>query len=287
VHGRGSGILVRDILHAILSAIASAKTQKPILRMALAVTEITLAVPTMHPLNALPASLADVLEGVNMPAILQFLVQRGMLTVSFEKGRVPAQSMAPSPQVSDPLYHSADFACTYLNRFFSDGYMKRGRRVDLIVQNQETNTGADATNIHSSDWKQYEWSDMSVSGSGEDVVLYDRQKVVNSLLKRDTWVGAEESLRRIFLGMFTSPDDEQQQEQAGVEPSDDSSFSAGKTRKYTESSEYCDAWRRMMDDIRSEKKSRQVVITKRAHRTRVIVICTIIILSRVHRVVVA
>lgn len=223
--------------------------------MALAVTDITLAVPTMHPLNALPASLQDVLDGVKMSAILQFLVLRGILSITFEGGSTPSKSMIPSSQTADTLYHSADFTCTYLNRFFSDGFMRRGRLVDLTVQSQLDNPDGDITSMHSSDWQQYKWVSNSEDASGsEETIFYDRQKVVSTLLTRDTWVGAEESLRRIFLGIFTSLSAEQELHAETY----DTSFATGKTWQYAESTEYCDAWKRMMDDIREEKKSRQV-----------------------------
>ena len=265
--GHGTGMLIRDLLHLLLSGIASSNVESPLLRMALAVTDIMLEVPSMHPLNAIPAARSALLKAWDMSFVLQFLVQRGFVLFSLQSETGQVVDMSPAPLQEEAVYQSADFGCHYLDRFLSDGFLKRGRMIHVYVTQLPGDT---------LDSETYRWMGAT---EGNSTVYYDRKKVAAALLGQDTWTQVDVTLTEIFRGIF-SDSDSSSSNAAGTQKEDDVSATGEATSGTTkdtvktvyaseESPEYCEVWRRMMEDIKDDKRTRMV----RSMDVRVTMLC--------------
>jgi hypothetical protein len=230
---------INDFFHLVLSATASHLTTRPLLRQALAVTDLLMDVPSLNPLGLFADAVEDLLDGLSLPLTLQFLVERGLLSLSFFQQQENSDEVisAAKSDDSEQIYQSADFSCSYLNTFLSQGFISAGRALRVLVQDDtrgECNAEVSLTCQRVRDYKCI---------SCRPNQMYNRH-MIREDIGRYEWSSAEEQIRVMLSSLFSTRANPLPQSNRRTKPKEDDA--------------YCEAWKSMMASVREEKTVRQV-----------------------------
>lgn len=236
-----------DFLHLLLSGVASYGA--PLLRSAVGVTVMLIDIPQLNPFHLLPFAVREFLRSLHLPTVLKFLIQRGFVRLELKDRHGEDLVFYPGIDAAQSVYQSGDFTCRYLNPFFSTIFQSSGRLLTLRISREN--------------WEDLLQTPSTPKNESSNETLldrsyYNRTKLASLIDDFGNWTAAETHLAEMLVQVFAS--------KANVLPRGDQM----KTMINNEQKEdeiFCNAWKRMMIDVKEEKntrKKRQVEALKAA-----------------------